>query len=44
MEEPIAPLGAAVAVGPALDVRAFAASERAARAGGDPLMERWPAA
>ena len=38
-EEPIAPLGAAVAVGPAIDVRAFAASRRAARAGGDPLME-----
>ena len=30
-EEPIAPLGAAVAVGPAIDVRAFPAARRAAR-------------
>ena len=39
MEEPIAPVGAAVAVGPALDVRSFAATKRAGRAGGDPLLE-----
>jgi Acyltransferase len=39
MEEPIAPLGAAVAVGPALDVRSFAAAKRASRTGGDPLLE-----
>ena len=39
-EKPIAPLGAAVAVGPAIDVRAFAAGRRAARAGGDPLMDQ----
>jgi len=39
MEEPVAPLGAAVAVGPALDVRSFAAEKRSARAGGDPLLD-----
>jgi AcrR family transcriptional regulator len=39
MEEPIAPLGATVAVGPALDVRSFGAAKRAGRAGGDPLLE-----
>ena len=39
MEEPIAPVGAAVAVGPARDVRSFTATKRAARAGGDPLLE-----
>ncbi len=38
-EKPIAPLGAAVAVGPAIDVRAFPAAKRAVRAGGDPLIE-----
>jgi AcrR family transcriptional regulator len=39
MEEPIAPLGATVAVGPALDVRAYPAAKRAARSGGDPLLD-----
>jgi acyltransferase-like protein len=39
MEEPVAPTGAAVAVGPALDVRAFPAAKRASRTGGDPLLE-----
>jgi hypothetical protein len=39
-EKPIAPLGAAVAVGPAIGVRAFPAARRAARTGGDPLMEQ----
>jgi len=39
-EKPIAPLGASVAVGPAIDVRAFSGGRRAARTGGDPLMEQ----
>jgi len=39
MEEPIGELGATLAVGPAVDVRAFAAAKRSARGGGDPLME-----
>jgi hypothetical protein len=36
VEEPIGELGATLAVGPAVDVRAFAAAKRGA---GDPLME-----
>jgi Acyltransferase len=39
MEEPIGELGATLAVGPAVDVRAFAGAKRAARGAGDPLME-----
>ena len=39
VEEPIGELGATLTVGPAVDVRAFAAAKRAARGGGDPLME-----
>ncbi len=39
MEEPIAPLGAAVAVGPAHGRAVLHGDERAARAGGDPLLE-----
>jgi AcrR family transcriptional regulator len=38
-ERPIAPLGAAVAVGPAVDARAFPAARRAGRGGGDPLVD-----
>ncbi len=39
MEESIGELGATLAVGPAVDVRAFVAAKRSARSGGDPLME-----
>ncbi len=43
MEEPIAPLGAAVAVGPALDVRSFQATKRAAPPAATRCWTRWPA-
>ena len=43
MEEPIAPLGAAVAVGPALDVRSFTATKRARAPAATRCWTRWPA-
>jgi hypothetical protein len=39
-EVPVVPTGAMVEVGPALDVRAFAASPRAGASGEDPLMRQ----